>query len=296
MNPTPATLDTESMAYQVQLFFKRMEELLTKAGLSMPNVPHPVVEYSHIPLRCYDPASGHHDFNAVSDYGYLEALGTYQPDLAVPDLARIYLFHKNLLDVARVYVLTQGGLMPNDPAFDAMVKHYNTEITTLVLCHELAHWLVHQARSEDGATLGAIRYRSNDEVFFHEGLAQALLVYGMQDFPDFIDLMLWMESGQPEQYIAYKRLGQDHVHVVKAMDLLRQMGMQSFELLEQAIHAGAAIDKEAVGTLFANVFKKPMTPEFQRELIPHLNTYLRACAPEVAHSYRGAISANRYGL
>ena len=48
-------------------------------------------------------------------------------------------------------------------------------IVNLVICHEIAHWLFHRTKNEQGKTIGMIHYVKNDAIFFHEALAQSLV-------------------------------------------------------------------------------------------------------------------------
>lgn len=288
-------------------FMVEAGRLLKSAGLELPDEPMPNVEFSNEPVRCYDPASGIIDFDPSKHYGYLEALGAYHPSDRQPEDRLFLLFPANINSVAARFTFTHTCLTAMDKGFKRLVDRHFRQITALVLCHEVAHWLVHRSISANGSRMGDLRYQKNDEIFFHEGLAQALVFAAFENLPEYIpsswsngpdlhDIMWWMETGQPQQYIAYKRLGFDGVKILKAMDYLRSIQLQSFEMLEQVVNQMKDGDVPDQHKIFELFLKTPFTPYFQVETMPDVECYLKANLPSTFYDHRGIIYGSRYGL
>ena len=297
MKTTLPTFDaTEDMGYIINEFVMEIGMLLKEAGFDLPETEMPEILYSNSSVRCYDPAIGIHDFDPIKHYGYLEALGAYFPCDEKPEERRFELFTQNIKDVAAIYTITQTTTPIQDPAFRAIYEMNVIYITALVLCHEIAHWFVHQCADNSGMSIGKLQYSLNDEIFFHEGLAQSLVFYGLQEFEHLLELMLWMEGGQPQQYIAYKRLRFDCGKIFKALQIVNQTGMQSFELLEQTLISLAANNQTKIPDILKKFLSQPITPEFQKESMDDLFQYLVASKPEMAEKFRGTYNASKFNV
>ncbi len=267
---------TEDMEYIIKGFVMQIGMLFKEAG--------------------FDPAIGIHDFDPIKNYGYLEAMGAYFPCDEKPEERRFELFTQNIKDVAAIYTITQTTTPIQDPAFRAIYELNVIDITALVLCHEIAHWFVHQCADNSGIAIGKLQYSLNDEIFFHEGLAQALVFYGLQEFEHILELMLWMEGGQPQQYIAYKRLGFDCGKIFNALQIVNQTGMQSFELLEQTVISHALNNQPKIPDILNKFLTQPITPEFQKESMDDFFQYLLASQPEMAKKFRGTYYASKFNV
>lgn len=297
MNTTLPEFDAnEDMEYIINGFVMQLGMLFKKAGFNLPETEMPEIKYSNASVRCYDPAFGIYDFDPVKHYGYLEALGAYFPCDEKPEERRFELFTQNIKDVAAIYTIAKTTIPFQDPAFRPIYEMHVKDITALILCHEIAHWFVHQCTDSSGMPIGELQYRLNDEIFFHEGLAQALVFNGLQEFDHLLELLLWMEGGQPQQYIAYKRLGFDCGVVLQSLQIVNQIGMQSFELLEQTVLAHADNNMPHKPDILKNFLTQPITPEFQRESMEDVFNYLIAEQSELAEKYRGIYHASKFNV
>jgi hypothetical protein len=286
----------EQMEYIINAFKLNIARQLSDAGFKYPQENIPNVVYSTTKVKCYNPENGIHDFDAVRHYGYLEALGAYFPCDYNPEQRHFEIFTQNVAEVTAVYTLRKTSIPYNDPQFAQLYELHLTDITTLVLCHEIAHWMIHRCVDSQGKTIGKMRYSLNDEIFYHEGLAQSLLFEGLKEFDFMLNIMLWMESGQPQQYIAYKRLGLNCAHLMKAFHTVCKMGIQSFELLEQAIILQVGTKPVSTEQILINFLTKPQTPIFQKESIEDVYLFLLAMYPDLADKYRGVYHALKFNI
>jgi hypothetical protein len=297
MKTIPLTLDAlDSTEYIINSFIMFIGKKFTEAGFLLPDEDVPQIKFNHAEVRCYDPASGIHDFDAVRNYGYIEALGAYFPCDEHPSQRRFELFANNIMEVAAVYTFSKTSIRYTDPAFKPIFEMHFSEITALVLCHELAHWFVHRCSDGSGMPLEKMHYQRNDEVFYHEGLAQALVFEGLKEFDSLIELMVWMEGGQPQQYIAYKRLGNDCTTLLKALSMVHKTGIQSFELLEHAVHMYEKDAHPHKEDIFKKFLSQPITAEFQKESIEDVYLHLLVAHPHLADTYRGTYHAIKFNV
>jgi len=282
--------------------------LLRSAGLEIPEESMPSIKISHMQVRCYDPGSGIHDFDPQKHYGYLEALGAYYPgDEDKPESRQLLIFPHHILQVAELLTTQYSPFSKGDKEFDKDLPMSFDRIVNLVICHEIAHWLFHRTKNEQGKTLGMIHYVKNDAIFFHEALAQSLVweifkksLGGIpteeKNYPSMKTIMAWMESGQPQQYIAYKRLGERTDIVLQAFGKLMSSGLQSFEILEQTVKQISKGENSEYESIFEKFLLNPFTPIFQEESMPEVAAYLRKNLPNLEQKFRGSIYGQRYHL
>lgn len=280
--------------------------LLKSAGFTPPQTNIPELEFSSEIKLYIDESGDAYNFDPKKDFGYLEALGTYETGINnEPNTARFKLYNTPIRAVAAELNSSVSSSLRFEVHWEADYKVCLRKILALVLCHELAHWFIHQSVNEAGLTLGDIQYQKKDAVYFHEGLAQYLLSIATDkmdlaspgewmNVPGFRPIMIWMESGQPAQYLAYKKLGSHSGHVLKALHHLHVANLQSFELLEQSIHQLIKKNEIAWNELIDAYMLSPLTPAFHRESMPEVAAFLSKRHPELMQKYRGAIAASKF--
>jgi hypothetical protein len=287
-------------------FVKESFSLLKQSNLQPPCEEIPTIEFSYEIVRCFDPKIGFHDFNPIRNYGYLEALGTYINDFNNIENQKFLLFINNIQEVAAVYTLSYKRINVTDPLFIDKYNIYIQQITALVVCHVFSHWLVCRSIDNNGKSLFQFKCQKIDELFYHEALAQAIVFQSLVNSSDIerndwggsalLELMLWMEGGQPDQYIAYKRLGKDTVKILNAMDILRPTNFQSYELLEKTINLINGEVLPDLDKIFDSFFRQPITESFHEEIKKDVELYLKENLPNTANRLRGVINGKKFGL
>ena len=296
----------EEMQQVMNGFIASAGKLLQSAQLSLPNETIPVIQFNPKKVNIKDPIEGKIIFEPTEDYGYLEALGCYHPADNCPEKRKFVLYTTNIRNVAVHYVLKNYSINRSDKNFDTLLsKHFNL-IAAFVLCHEISHWLLHRATDANGNTMGKFNYQTADQVFYHEGLAQSLLFAALADAPNFIPInwyglptmdcmMSWMETGQPQQYLVYKQMGDDTIRILKAMCFLRQTNIQSFELLEQTLDQIIDNSLPSIDNVMVSFLKRPFTAIFREESLAAVLRFVKLKLP-YDKSIRSLVLGIKYGI
>lgn len=92
-------------------------------------------------------------------------------------------------------------------SFEANIEN----LCTLILLHEFTHWIVHKgifptSESSDSEPIRESLYEDEDQIYFHEAVAQIFTNYFCKKDNELSKLFDWLEKKQPKQYQVYKQL------------------------------------------------------------------------------------------
>lgn len=287
----------EHMAHSIAYLI----DLLEPAGFSFPDLramklPGIKSDYARV-VMCFDPSVGIRPCKPM-DFGHYETMGYYSIDPEKgKDRPHIVLFERSIRNSAKAFVVAQRAMMPIHPDYSNEVATVTQNLRRLVWTHELMHWAVHHALCCEGKPLKKFYYSNNDEVFFHEGLAQAMLLSCIRHDPYLLELFSWMEGGQPEQYAAYKCLGSDIDRIMEALHFLRRDQIQSFEVLVRAVdfQASRLSDFDEV-KMWEAIVKAPVNEILYDDCKVKVESLVKERFPDLAYLLRGTITARRFGL
>jgi hypothetical protein len=133
----------------------------------------------------------------ISEKG-IEALGTYTPNATTTEDGTVTLYIQTIKSTAQKYKEEQKLILSLDEIIE--------KLSTLVLIHEFAHWIILIGFGRDQITPVKLKYSCDDSIFFHESLAQIVTNYFCSKDPTLKHIFDWMEKYQPQAYIVYNEI------------------------------------------------------------------------------------------
>jgi hypothetical protein len=209
----------------------------------------------------------------------------------------IILYSEVIEACAAEYVRLKYGLPEDSVAYKNQLELMTERMIVLVYTHEMMHWLIYQVRCAEGKPLRNPSYRKEDEVAYHEALAQAFMVYAFRDSKLMLELFHDLEAGQPLQYHLYKELGPDFKAIFNAFHFLRRDSLQSFEILKGAVLMGisrTSMEKESA--LWESLLKNPSPNVLATQAFPLITAVMEQRFPQLTIWYAARIGATRIGL
>ena len=169
-----------------------------------------------------DDQDKHHDFRFA-----IELLGCYQPENDCTEEGTVILFYEKIKEAAEHYIIETGSTTALEKVID--------RLTTIVLIHELVHWLMHYVNAGDcSKSPVGIRYKKFDELEFHEGFAEIFTHWFTQNKGGiYKDIFDWLSRNQPPQYRAYTKLLDKRVktpsHAITLLSICKLFDIQSLD-------------------------------------------------------------------
>jgi hypothetical protein len=130
------------------------------------------------------------DFNGLRPF-QIEYLGTYKSK----DLVTLYI--NSISETAGQYHVSQGY-----PVYE--LRDSVSYLTDIIIVHEFVHWIVDVMLKKGGRQ--KFRYATQDEVFFHEGLAQYFTYCMFKDCSEVITIFNWLLTRQLKRYKVYQEI------------------------------------------------------------------------------------------
>ena len=168
------------------------------------------------------------DDDKEQDFGFaIELLGCYQPESDCLLEGTVILYYEKIKEAAEHYILETASTAPLENVID--------RLTSIVLIHELVHWLMHYV-SPGICNLKpvGIRYKKFDELEFHEGFAQIFTHWFAQKKGGlYRDIFKWLSANQPPQNQAYFKLLDKRVktpsHAITLLSICKLLDIQSLD-------------------------------------------------------------------
>jgi hypothetical protein len=287
---------------EVAVYVTAVLEAAVQAGMSISTEdmhPFPRFIWSvQSPTVCYDIAQGVRPVNMNQDFGHYDLMGLYaNTGYAHTDGPTVVLFQTTLYASAREFVKLHYGLVDGMPGYNGKFALVLERLIIIVYTHEMMHWLVHQLLCADGKPLLDARYTNEDEICFHETLAQAFMVYAFRDTPLMQELFADLELGQPLQYKLYSDLGNDFAKIINVFHFMRRDSLQSFEILKRAVQHGVGRDTPTEEeTMWVDLLKNPSDHLLAEQAFDTIVLKTTERFPNAALTYRGTIHARRFGI
>jgi hypothetical protein len=247
---------------------------------------------------CYDIGHGNRAFQPKQDYGHYDVMGLYRTHgIDGEDAPTIILYSEVIEACAAEFVRLKYGLPEDSDAYKNQLELMTERMIVLVYTHEMMHWLIHQALCAEGKPLRNPSCRNEDEVAYHESLAQAFMVYAFRDSELMLELFHDLEAGQPLQYHLYKELGFDFKAIFNAFHFLRRDSLQSFEILKRAVLMGISrASAEEEPALWESLLKNPSPNVLATQAFPLITAVMEQRFPKLSIGYAARIGATRIGL
>lgn len=135
----------------------------------------------------------------------------------------VVLYRENIKDLSKRYFIELGmrGLKINGKSIfiflttdDYLISENDVfdYLNSIVLIHELTHWMIHWNSDFKEKSLKCDdKYESDDEINFHEGLAQFFTDYVIRNYGNkkMLDLFVSLNSNQSEPYQVFEKLKKD---------------------------------------------------------------------------------------
>jgi len=162
------------------------------------------------------------------DYKFaIELLGCYQPKNDCTQEGTVILYYEKIKEAAEQYILETSSL----ESLESVIESF----TSIVLLHELVHWLMHFVSPEVcNINPVRIRYKTFDELEFHEGFAQIFTHWFANNSGGLIlDIFNWLSDNQPPQYRAHNKLIDIGVtsptHAITLLSICKLLDIQSMD-------------------------------------------------------------------
>lgn len=160
----------------------------------------------------------YHDFEFA-----IELLGCYQLNKDCTEEGTVILYYEKIKSTAERYIDETKSTTSLEIVID--------RLTTIVLIHELVHWLIHYVSPK---TPVEFRYKKIDELNFHEGFAQIFTHwFANKKGGLYLDIFSWLVKKQPPQYHAYTKLlsigVKTHSHAITLMRICKLLDIQSMD-------------------------------------------------------------------
>lgn len=163
-----------------------------------------------------------------SDFEFaIELLGCYQLKKDYTEEGTVILFYEKIKSAAERYIDETRSTTSLEIVID--------RLTTIVLMHELVHWLIHYV-SPGVCTKTPVgtRYKKFDELEFHEGFAQIFTHWFANNKGGlYLDIFSWLVKKQPPQYHSYNKflsIGvKTHSHAITLMTICKLLDIQSMD-------------------------------------------------------------------
>jgi hypothetical protein len=123
----------------------------------------------------------------------IELLGEYNPSNET-----VTLFLPKIKATSKEFLKTKTSIIETDS-----LNKITKDLSYLILIHEFTHWLIDQLIKK--AKLN-FEYSLDDNVYFHESLAQLFTHFYCKKDPSLWELFQWLEERQPRQYKIYNEL------------------------------------------------------------------------------------------
>jgi len=139
----------------------------------------------------------------------------------------ITLYIQKIINVSTAYQLTDINLNLNKVI---------TEITTIVLLHEITHWIVTSVEVENSNLYNKHKYRSYQQKCFHEGLAQFFTFKSLQSELLSIDVNIfhWLNINSPTQYSIYAQLKDNEIStIIRMLIVARKKDIQEWDKFKE---------------------------------------------------------------
>ena len=163
-----------------------------------------------------------------SDFEFaIELLGCYQLKKDYTEEGTVILFYEKIKSAAERYIDETRSTTSLEIVID--------RLTTIVLIHELVHWLMHYVSAGvcSKSPVG-IRYKKFDELEFHEGFAQIFTHWFANNKGGlYLDIFSWLVKKQPPQYHSYNKFlsigAKTHSHAITLMAICKLLDIQSMD-------------------------------------------------------------------
>lgn len=163
-----------------------------------------------------------------SDFEFaIELLGCYQLKKDYTEEGTVILFYEKIKSAAERYIDETRSTTSLEIVID--------RLTTIVLIHELVHWLIHYVSPGvcSKSPVGT-RYKKFDELEFHEGFAQIFTHWFANNKGGlYLDIFSWLVKKQPPQYHSYNKflsIGvKTHSHAITLMTICKLLDIQSMD-------------------------------------------------------------------
>ena len=247
---------------------------------------------------CYDIQHGNRAFQPQQDYGHYDVMGLYRAHGIDEEEGPVIILYSRVIEACAAEFVRMKYRLPEDSVeYKNQLELMTERMIVLVYTHEMMHWLIHHMLCAEGKTLQNPSCEKEDEVAYHEALAQAFMVYAFRESELMLELFRELESGQPLQYHLYKELGTDFTAIFNAFHFLRRDSLQSFEILKRAVLMGISrTSAEKEGTLWESLLKNPSPNVLATQAFPLITAVMQQRFPKLAEQYSGRIGANRIGL
>jgi hypothetical protein len=247
---------------------------------------------------CYDISHGNRAFQPNQDYGHYDVMGLYRSHgIDGEEVPTIILYSEVIEACAAEFVRIKYGLPEDSDAYKNQLELMIERMIVLVYTHEMMHWLIHRVLCAEGKPLQNPSCRKEDEIAYHEALAQAFMVYAFRESELMLELFHDLEAGQPLQYHLYKELGPDFKAIFNAFHFLRRDSLQSFEILKGAVLMGisrTSMEKESA--LWESLLKNPSPNVLATQAFPLITAVMEQRFPQLTIWYAARIGATRIGL
>jgi hypothetical protein len=157
----------------------------------------------------------------------IELLGCYQLEKDYTEEGTVILYYEKIKSAAERYIDETRSTTSLEIVID--------RLTTIVLIHELVHWLIHYVSPGvcNKIPVGT-RYNKFDELEFHEGFAQIFTHWFANNKGGlYLDIFSWLVKKQPPQYHAYTKLlsigVKTHSHAITLMRICKLLDIQSMD-------------------------------------------------------------------
>jgi len=158
------------------------------------------------------------------DYEFaIELLGCYQLNKDCTEEGTVILYYEKIKSTAERYI--------NETKSTTGLEIVIDRLTTIVLIHELVHWLIHYVSPKAPVEF---RYKKIDELNFHEGFAQIFTHwFANKKGGLYLDIFSWLVKKQPPQYHAYTKLlsigVKTHSHAITLLSICELFDIQSLD-------------------------------------------------------------------
>jgi len=131
----------------------------------------------------------------------IESLGSYDP-----------VKNQVVLYMPKIRTSAENFYKENKAESSLSFEENIENLCSLILLHEFTHWIVHTGiftfndKSNKSNPIQNAFYEDEDQINFHEAIAQIFTNYFCKKDEELSKLFDWLEEKQPEQYQVYKKL------------------------------------------------------------------------------------------
>lgn len=222
------------------------------------------------------------------------------------DMERLGIFHKilgtNAAEPGWITLYTKAiariadEFARNNPE-SASPDEARKALTTLVLMHELGHWVVYDVQGRFTYRLLEDSRDKEQELFFHEALAQYFTQLGVGKNELLQTMFDWLVSKQTKPYQAFKDLPADRIDLaLLGIEFARAYKGAEFDVLKEFMNElrGFTMDYPSMWAKVTEFMTNPTTK-------PHLSLlkdYIESgySPEEFNHKKRGSIATRKFGF